>query len=283
MPRQTIIRVISDPAPQRSWIYDWQTLEAGVLAVILAAITAILLLRQIRAQNRQLLQMKSDAEAAKLANDEATKRQDTAIELTKMQAEAARLAGLRAWRVVLPTVLSEAIDYAELLAQQLATLVPTEWVMYAPESDDDHRKRLMTTQSYQLDLPMFPERLVEPLRKIVEFSDDELLNQRVASVFREIQLLDAVRRDLARGVQHQAVALAGWILQAAALWARVASLFDFARGKSETVSARALWDWTFDGLRLIRIDWEEVHAMAKAEQWRGEAPGMGDELGLPGA
>ncbi len=80
------------------------------------------------------------------------------------------------------------------------------------------------------------------------------------------------------GVRITIGELVEYILEAAALYARAASLFDFARGLSHTVTGD-LWNGVFSALALMEIRNEKVLAKGREERLQGLLPGEGDMLG----
>jgi hypothetical protein len=128
-------------------------------------------------------------------------------------------------------------------------------------------------------VPRFPQQLIPPLQQVLEHADDALVLERIASIFREAQVLDARTQPMGAGVRITIDELAEYILEAAALYARAASLFNFARGASHTVTDD-LWDGVFSALSIMEITIEKVIAKGREERLQGLPPGEGDMLGL---
>jgi hypothetical protein len=89
----TISATGSNPAAQHGWIYDWQTLIAGVLALLAAVATALVIYRQVR-----------------VAEEQENRRRNRR---------------LSAARATLPLTLATIMDYTQASAHALLSSYPT--------------------------------------------------------------------------------------------------------------------------------------------------------------
>ena len=237
-----------------AWGDHWQTMITGVLAVGAASWAALSARGQLDAAKNQVSAARAQLDAQ--VHDAADRR--------------ARL--LRSARASLPGVLSALCGHAQEVAAALFRAWPVEDVAY-PDMNPAAHPYAMIAQ-----VPRFPQEIISPLQQVLEHADDALVLERIASIFCEAQVLDARTQPMGPGVRITIGELVEYILEAAALYARAASLFDFARGLSHTVTGD-LWNGVFSALALMEITDEKVLAKGREERLQGLLPGEGDMLG----
>lgn len=133
----------SPPGPQ-GWIYDFQTLITGLLALAAAFIAAWIARGQLRAQREQI----KDA---------------------REQAARDRAGRLRAARASLPAVLSAICDYSERTARALNAAWPVEARLY-PEDANPLQAYCIT-----VNIEPFPAETLQSLERVVELIRRELV------------------------------------------------------------------------------------------------------------
>ncbi|MGN6538030.1 MAG: hypothetical protein ACTHKQ_20155 [Mesorhizobium sp.] len=238
MSKRALISVSLSVAEPHGWIYDYQTLLTGILAVVAALASGGLLWCQIR--------------------QERASREDE------------RCRKLRAARVALPATLSELCRYAVLSAQAVNSQFPAAYRQFPGDWQEGASVNLDP-----IDVP-FPEEALRSLERVLEFVDDEAVIGRIGSIFREIQVLDTRLRAGCEGVTITVSYLRALLLEAAALYARAESLFGFARNQRETIDDDDLWDRTEAALHIMRISDEAVAERARQQRVLGNAPGEGE-------
>lgn len=233
------------PAAEHGWFYDYQSFIAGVIALVAALLAVFVSWRQLEAAKAQLAE-------------------------TKRQADRDRAGKLRAARASLPAVLSLICDYAQQVGRALNRAWPVDATLYPDDVDP--------FASYQISiaLPPFPAEALQALERVVELTDSDPVAERIESMLREAQVLGARTRELASGNELSVDQLGGYILQAASLYARAESLFEYGRRQSEAPAAEPLWDRVFAALNIMLIFREEVLAMARRERDAGLPPGEAD-------
>lgn len=239
------------------WIYDFQTLITGILAVSAALYAAKFAQKQVSAANAQI---------------EVAREQITA---SKEQADRERAAKLRAARASLPTTLSSICEYAQNAqnaGQALNAAWPSAAKMY-PEDHDPNAEGLVTAK-----IPDSPHDILISLERIVELTDAEDVAERIESILREAQVFSSRTRPLANGVQISTDLLAIHIVQACALHARAESLFTYARRKTKGVNSADLWDRTIAALSIMSIYTPAVHEEAMRQRAKGQPPGEADSI-----
>ncbi|MCW2339113.1 type II secretory pathway pseudopilin PulG [Sphingobium sp. B2D3A] len=236
------------------WIYDFQTLIAGILAVGAALYAARFAQKQVGAANLQI---------------EVAREQIAAV---KEQADQERAAKLRAARASLPTTLSSICEYAQEAGEALYAAWPVAAKVY-PDDHDPH-----SVQSVKADIPSFPYELLDSLERIVELTDAEDVAERIESILREAQVFSARTRPLVSGTNIDTDVLAIHIIQAAALYARAESLFTYARRKTNGVNSADLWDRVFAALLVWRVYEPRILDEAKNQRGQGLPPGEADSV-----
>lgn len=233
------------PTPDRGWVYDYQTLITGLLALAAAIITVVIARGQLRAQRQQL--------------------QDARNQVVRDRA-----ARLRAARASLPAVLSAICDYAEATGRALQKVWPTAALLY-PEDVNPLTAHLITVR-----IEPFPSVTLQSLERVVELTDNEVIAERIESILREAQVLGARTRKLATGDEIGTNLLSAYILQAASIYARAESLFEYARRQSDGPATEPLWNRVFAALSIFGVHQEEVLEMARRERDNSLPPGEAD-------
>jgi len=173
-------------------------------------------------------------------------------------------------RVSLPGVLRAICEHAEAVGRGLEAEWPTAAILHDVEPH--------TIYTVQASVPTFPPELIGPLTQTVEHCDDAPVIERIASIFREAQVLDTRTRVLGGGEALSLGQLAEIILEAATLYARAESLFAFGRGNSKTVDPEPLWDRMFSVLNIMQIRNPMVRAEANRQRASDMDPGEADTL-----
>ncbi|NKJ02692.1 hypothetical protein [Novosphingobium sp. SG707] len=236
------------------WVYDFQTLITGLLAVGAAFYAARFAQRQVNAAMLQI---------------EVAREQIAAV---KEQADFERAARLRGVRASLPTTLSSICEFA----QQAGEALHAAWPSAAKVYPEDHNPNF--TQRIIADVPTFPYELLDSLERIVELTDAEDVAERIESILREAQVFSARTRPLVAGAEISTDLLAIHIIQAAALYARAESLLTYARRKTPGVNSANLWDRVFAALTIMRIYEPAIIEEAKKQRDRGFPPGEADSI-----
>jgi len=236
------------PAEVHGWLYDYQTLVTGLLALAAAIIAAIIAHHQLKAARAQI----------KVGREQ--------IEAAKAEADRQRAAKARAARASLPVTLSAICSYAEAVAHQLVAIWP-------PADIDDLKLE------GGVEFPNFPDGAIGSFERMLELATDGGVAERMESILREAQVLDARARGLARRQGINGVYIASCLEQAAAIYARAESLFPFARQQLDTIDAVPLWHRVFAALNIFGVyegEFDVVLEMARYSKDRGEAPGEAD-------
>jgi hypothetical protein len=184
----------------------------------------------------------------------------------RAQEQRARGARLRAARATLPAALSAVCGYAKETADAVRSHIAAS---EGAALFGDHAPGMTAVQ--------FPSEALSVLERIIEFVDRDEIAVRIESILREAQVLDVRFRDRAvRG----AFDAPSFMLQAASIYARAESLFEYARNQSDTVDIADLWDRTFVAFRLFGLHgarWDNVKAFAQRSRDRGDMPGEADD------
>lgn len=236
------------------WIYDFQTLITGLLAVGAALYAARFAQRQVNAANAQI---------------EVAREQIVAVQA---QADRERAARLRGARASLPATLSAICEYAQTAGEALYGAWPGAARLYRDDHDGNSVDRI------QVNVPTFPFELLESLERVVELTDAEDVAERIESILREAQVFDTRTRPLVAGTRISTDLLTFHIIQSAALYARAESLFTYARRKTEGVNSAPLWDRVFAALTIMRVYEESIIEEAKRQRDKGDSPGEADSV-----
>lgn len=226
------------------WIYDFQTLITGILAVCAALYAARFAQGQIQVGKEQ-------------------------IAAAKEQAGKDRSARLRAARATLPTTLSAICEYAQNSGRLLYASLPAQ----APHEVDPFSRCFL-----QEDLPQFPPELLASLERIVELTEADDVALRIESILREVQVFAAKTRRFRRGEGGFLAEFARQIIHAAAIYARAESLFTYARRKSEGVNSAPLWERTAAAIVFMNIHNDYIDAEVARQEASGRQPGEADEI-----
>ncbi|GHH16167.1 hypothetical protein GCM10008023_19860 [Sphingomonas glacialis] len=237
------------PAVAHGWFYDYQTIIASGVALCAALIAAEISRRQLRSSREQLVEM-------------------------RRQADRDRAGRLRAARASLPAVLSAICDYAETTARTLNGAWPAAAALYPDDANP------LAAYRVTLAIAPFPSATLESLERIVALTDSDGVAERIESILREAQVLGARTRKLTTGDEVRTSMLAVYILQAASMYARAESLFEYARHQADGVAAQPLWERTFTALDIFDVSRREVIDMARRERDNGDPPGEADTRGV---
>jgi hypothetical protein len=236
----TTWHVCADVSCFIDWADHWQTMITGVLALGAAGWAAWLARGQLSAARQQMKEARRQAR-----ND--------------------RDGRLRAARASLPATLSAICDYAERVAAELRSAYPVP--------------NLLGVDRYVPTFPPFPAETIMSLERVVELTADNSVAERIESILREAQVLDARCRGMIRGDRISADYLAALLQQAASIYARAESLFDYGRRRSAGVSTAPLWDRVFAAFTVFRL-YEGAHdavfEMAREARDQGQQPGEAD-------
>lgn len=241
-----LIQFTTTPATvERGWFYDYQSFNAGVLALVAAIVALFIAWRQLKAARDQLAE-------------------------TKRQADRDRAGKLRAARASLPAVLSSVCDYAEETGKNLNAVWPLEAKLYPNDVN------VLTSYRLKVTTPAFPLDTLRSLERVVELTESDAVADRIESILREVQVLSARTRKLGIGDDLSIDNLSAYILQTASIYARAESLFEYARRQSDDVATEPLWNRAFAALSIMGIDRENVLVMARRERDHGDPPGEAD-------
>ena len=184
-----------------SWLYDWQQMIAGMLALIAAGVSVLYLRKQISQADRH------------------------EKERWHRRSEAAR--------ALLPHTLNEIAEYAKLLADALK-----DYYRLAIKPREDH-------QRLTIKVPAPPPELLATLEKLVEVSDKPIVQEIVADIISEIQVLYARAMGLNEHAANPAGNLPnlyGYMVQAAVIHAQGSSLFPYARHETDQIGRKIDWN-----------------------------------------
>ena len=235
------------------WADHWQTMITGCLALGAAGLATYIAKGQLEIGREQVSAAREQIQAQ--LDDEKDRRRRA----------------LRATRAALPGVLTAICDHATIVARTLHQVWPSEAILYPDDYGEDFERAI------KLAVPTFPENLKAPLQEILVHTDDDEIHERIASIFREAQVLDARTSKLAAGDRVALYWLVTMILQAVALHVRASSLFDYARGESDTVD-RDLWGQVAVTLAVMEIHNPAIKEQAKREREDGLPLGEGSRV-----
>lgn len=239
------------------WADHWQTMITGCLAVGAAAWAASLARHQLRVGRQQVAAARDQIQAQ--IDDERDRRHRA----------------LRAARAALPGVLTAICDHAWTVAKVLDRAWPSAARAYPADYADNDEHQVVAQ------IPQFPEVLKLPLQEILVHIDDDMVHERISSIFREAQVLDTRTSRLADGYSIPLSWHAKLIMQAVALYVRSVSLYDYARGEAETVRGN-LWEDALPSLSVLGIRIPAVRDWAERERASGRPLGDGDRVNQRG-
>lgn len=189
------------------WLEDYQTLITGIAAVIAARLSIQTIERQIKQA------------------DEAAKSQLAQVERIESERKEAKRTAVRA---MLPLSLSSLSDYAQtcgLTLYKLHVAAPEPNVPvfeYQPQGDTE--------------FPPLPDDAIATIKELIEFSNPELvrlLSELAAKVQVQSSRLRGLKRALAANSTVSKHSIEAYTLDAAEIYARCSSLFDYGRFKTE--------------------------------------------------
>jgi hypothetical protein len=224
------------------WADHWQTTNAGILAVGAALGAAWIAKGQLAAQRAQ-------------------------IKLQVDQEDDRRTARLRAARASLPVTLSAICEYAERVAVDLKSRMIAEPFPLA-------RGRPVLNPPV-----VFPVEAIAALERLVELVPAGPVAERIESILREAQVLDARTRDLHAGRAAAYDVVPFGLIQAASIHARADSLFGYARQHCTSISEEPLWDRVFSALDMMQVhegEWDDTLGLAREQRAQGMTPGEAD-------
>lgn len=254
------------------WLYQladkWQTLLAALIALAAAWWAGRIAVGQLQAANDQIALARLQMTAQREDIDRQIGVAREQIASTQAQADHDRKGRLRAVRASLPTTLSLVSEYA----QEAAKVLNGSW----PEGSNAPGVRPYQRFRVQAEIPKFPVAAMSVLERIVELTDVEPIAERIESILREVQVLSSRTRPLVSGDDIELKWLASHVLQAAAIYARTETLFSYARRRSEGLHAADLWERVDAALRVMNIQTEAVHNLAREQREKGLLPGEAD-------
>jgi hypothetical protein len=226
------------------FFYDYQTIIAGALALSAALYANRHMSAQVAAQRDQL-------------------------EHERHLAKRDRAGRLRAARASLPAALSDICRYAAEAGKVLYAAWPLPARMYAADAAGEGFR-------IWADVPRFPAAALCSLERVIELTDDEAVADRLESILREAQVLDARTSGMSKPANMVLDTLSVFILQAAAVHARAESLLDYSRGELPSLSEEPLWVRTRAALTIFGIHNDAIIQMAARQEARDLPPGSGD-------
>jgi hypothetical protein len=127
----------------------------------------------------------------------------------------------------------------------------------------------------------FPADRILSLERVIEYLEEESpIATRIEEILREAQVLDARTEGMtADGEVHRSM-LTACIVQAATIHALAESLFEFARGQSQTVADEPVWDRVFAAFRFFGLHsaaFDPVREHARNARELNESPLETDE------
>src|SRR6267378_744866 len=213
------------PTGAASWIHQWQTLLAAIVASTIASIAAY-----VAFQNTS----RSLAHAESLEPNRRHRKHAAA-------------------RAVLPLALSQVIAYAERSARTLNELV-----------GKCEGETLPTGVATDRLVEPLPSETLKSLADFIEYTDTTSVEV-IESTVAWIQILDARMRSIVQDNNdpsgtHVVVraGIEGRIIDAATIYAGAASAFDYARRRRADLPATLLWDAVLGALRNMRI-WDHEY------------------------
>lgn len=221
------------PAPD-NWLYNYQTLVTGLLAVGAALWTVRLGRQQIAAVDAQIMAAKAQAD------DDRTRR-------------------LRAARASLPAVLSAVCDYSEDAGRALHAIWNTEQWQLA-NADQSH----LAAPCEPVQIPAFPDAAIQTFGAILELADDATVIGCIESMLSEVQILTARVRGLHEQSSISTHYMSELIQQAATIYGSAALMFRYSRRQTDVIDGE-LWPHVDAALSEMGIH-EPVISLA----WRRE-------------
>nr|WP_047170180.1 hypothetical protein [Sphingomonas sp. Y57] len=183
-----------------SFLYDWQTMITGILAVIAARWA-----------------LHAAKEQVQVARDQ--------IALSQAEADRDRNGRLRAARAGLPAALSSVCDYA---MENAATIWKAR-----PEVDPYQAEDPTAFQQWKLQLKLLttPAIIITTAERVLELTADEQVASRLELLLRELQIFDARAREFRVGRDVTNHEEAEFLLQLAGIYTLAGTLFSYGRGE----------------------------------------------------
>ena len=148
---------------------------------------------------------------------------------------------MNAGRITLPLVLSGIGEWAQAVGRLMMETMPLS------DSDESFSRSVLDA----IRLPPVPSEHVAGLKLVIEATDDEAVINRISKMVANIQVLDTRMTDVHDPKMGIIKAhFETHLIDAAIIWAEAASLFDFARRKSETTQRRLTWDEVRSALKV---------------------------------
>lgn len=195
-----------DPSPWTQFLMDWQTLIAGVLALVAAGIGFYFI-------NRQILQ------AEQHEGDRIERSFDAA-------------------RATFPLVLSDLAAYARETADFYS--VPFR---STATSAGVSRKHFAVEEDELLSAPAMPDETVPDIRRFIEACPDKEARNYLSKLIRELQILRARMESMVEDLNHRSAStmvhvranLEAGLIKSALIHAYCENFFEFARGETSEV------------------------------------------------
>lgn len=224
------------PTEHHGFLYDWQTLEGGALALLGAVATVIIIARQIGSTERQ--------ERARVARE------------------------LMAARAVLPLTLSALSEWCEACGRILLADYGTGKIVISPSGE------VRTMPSVPTDAIKGLERLIAVSDCGAADAVANLVGD--IQVFVARMQGDGFLDTSYPVPSRLVLDMEGHLIGIAAIAAHVASMFDYGRRRSDQIPAGATWKQVRTTLDLFGADKDrqrKLYAMADAREVAGRRPG----------
>ena len=218
-------------------VQEWQILIAGMVALAAAFVGGAYITEQIRALNRQV---------------------NRQFEASQNLENERRLRKFAAARAVLPLTLNNLCEYASRCGAALKTMLGHQLDENIPNDIEIP------------DLPMLPKDVIDELRNVVEFGDEQI-SKAAATLIGEIHYKTARLKNLwqeYRAPGHHVTPVSNvesQVLDMALIYARGIALFDYARGETEEVPGDPRQHDVFAALNQIgflKAEYQRIHNAA---------------------
>ena len=201
------------------WLYEWQTLVAGVLALLAAAVSVYFLRQQIDQSDRH--------------ERERLERQHRAV------------------RATLPLTLAGLIE-------PLSAMITALHLAAIEVANNGIAKSFSP--------PPAPGEYVEQLQQVLATTDESTVTEPIAEIIREIQTLwSRVRTLQTEQAQRRAADLTAqiysWIIQTSQIFVLVESLFEYARGRTQSGPKDASWAQVGTVIMRLQVEAEALHKL----------------------
>ena len=223
-------------AADRGFVYEYQTLITGLLAIGAAGVAAWIAHGQLRTARDQI----------------AVAREQIADQ--RALEERRRDSQLRAARASLPMALSAICDFSIAVVKQLEDAWPVSGVA----------AKLIVNEV------KFPDHALVSLEKIVSLAESGLVVDQIELILRNAQIVSARLRRFYGNESSSKSTVASSMMRAVALHARAISLFPYSRG--ESFEAKPIWELYHLSAVLMSVDRDEVRVHAEKREERGAEP-----------